>query len=55
MPVAVPKKAAPVKKAAASDDTEALEPFGEQIPFADPGWYQYVSAHQVFVAISMSL
>lgn len=44
MPVAVPKKATPVKKAAASDDAEALEPFGQQIPFADPGWYQYVSS-----------
>ncbi|KAH8904542.1 acyl-CoA dehydrogenase [Coniochaeta sp. PMI_546] len=46
-PVAVPQKdiKKPQPKAvpqAASDsgDSEALEPFGAQIPFADPSWYQ---------------
>jgi hypothetical protein len=49
-PVAVPqkdiKKSEPkaVPQAASdSDDAEALEPFGAQIPFADPSWYQSVS------------
>jgi hypothetical protein len=25
------------------EESDALEPFGEQIPFADPSWYQSVS------------
>ncbi|KAM4064557.1 cytochrome b5-like heme/steroid binding domain-containing protein [Hirsutella rhossiliensis] len=34
--------AAPKKQATSShdDDSEPLEPFGHQIPFADPAWYQ---------------
>jgi len=50
MPVAVPQKASkkPESKAvpqaaSASGESEALEPFGAQIPFADPSWYQSVS------------
>jgi hypothetical protein len=48
MPVAVPKKEAPKPKAASSavaapaEQSEALEPFGQQIPFGDPSWYQSV-------------
>lgn len=44
MPVAVPKK--PVAKAAAkpkAGEEDPIEPFGEQIPFSDPNWYQGVS------------
>lgn len=38
------KPAAPVKKEASQDkDSEPLEAFGQQIPFADPSWYQNVS------------
>ena len=50
MPVSVPKNEAPKPKAASSADaapaeqSEALEPFGQQIPFGDPSWYQSVSA-----------
>ncbi|KAB5526394.1 acyl-CoA dehydrogenase/oxidase [Coniochaeta sp. 2T2.1] len=47
MPVAVPAKETkkPSPKAVPSaasghGESEALEPFGAQIPFADPGWYQ---------------
>lgn len=48
-PAAAPK---PVKKTAevvvkqtsSEDDDEALDPFGAQIPFADPSWYQSVSS-----------
>lgn len=51
MPVAVPQKEVkkPEPKAVpqtTSEDSEALEPFGAQIPFADPGWYQSVSDRQ---------
>lgn len=44
MPVSVPKKATPIKKPAAGEDQDALEPFGEQIPYSDPSWYQSVSS-----------
>ncbi|KAK5661771.1 hypothetical protein OQA88_9872 [Cercophora sp. LCS_1] len=45
VPVAVPKKETPKPKASAgtaapAEESEALEPFGQQIPFGDPGWYQ---------------
>ncbi|KAJ9145471.1 Acyl-CoA dehydrogenase [Pleurostoma richardsiae] len=46
IPAPVPAPAPAAKKAAAptpatvSEDAEALEPFGSQIPFADPNWYQ---------------
>ena len=47
----LPKKvAAPAAAAAASssqEEAEALEPFGQQIPFADPNWYQGVSVFPV--------
>ncbi|KAL2171750.1 hypothetical protein VTG60DRAFT_1748 [Thermothelomyces hinnuleus] len=45
-PAPAPKKAAPKPKPAAAaaaapaEEAEALEPFGLQIPFADPSWYQ---------------
>lgn len=44
-PAAAPapaKKAAPkaVAKSTNQEESEALEPFGAQIPFADPSWYQ---------------
>ena len=50
-PAPAPKKAAAPKKPATATSTEAaktdasepLEAFGEQIPFADPSWYQNVS------------
>lgn len=45
-PAPAPKKAAP--KPASTDtkvaSAEAQDPFGELIPFADPAWYQGVSA-----------
>ena len=47
-PAAVPKKEVSKPKptsatAAPAEQSEALEPFGQQIPFADPSWYQSVS------------
>lgn len=33
-----------VRKTASEGDAEALEPFGAQIPFSDPNWYQGVSS-----------
>ena len=47
-PAPAPKKEAPKPKAAAAasapeEEAEALEPFGQQIPFSDPSWYQGVS------------
>jgi len=43
-PTPAPKKEAPKPKptaaAAPAEEAEALEPFGEQIPFSDPSWYQ---------------
>lgn len=35
--------AAAEKEVSSSDDDGPLEPFGPQIPFADPSWYQGVS------------
>lgn len=58
MPVAVPKKEAPKPKAASSavaapaEQSEALEPFGQQIPFGDPSWYQSVSTRPLPIFIS---
>lgn len=54
IPVAVPQKETkkPDAKAVpqtASEDSEALEPFGAQIPFADPSWYQSVSDFHIFL------
>lgn len=43
MPVAVPKKAAAPVQPKSEEEAEPLEPFGAQIPFADPAWYQGVS------------
>ncbi|KAK0725437.1 acyl-CoA dehydrogenase/oxidase [Lasiosphaeris hirsuta] len=43
MPVAVPAKTAAKPAAAAATpagESEALEPYGQQIPFGDPSWYQ---------------
>ncbi|RDA84972.1 hypothetical protein CP532_3891 [Ophiocordyceps camponoti-leonardi (nom. inval.)] len=37
---APPPKAAPAKTSGHEAVSEALEPFGHQIPFADPAWYQ---------------
>lgn len=46
-PAPTPKKEAPKPKPAAAaapaEEAEALEPYGEQIPFSDPSWYQGVS------------
>lgn len=49
LPVAAPKSV-PAKKPVtpkSEDEAEALEPFGEQIPFSDPSWYQGVSSFQL--------
>lgn len=56
MPVAVPKK--PVAKAAAkpkAGEEDPIEPFGEQIPFSDPNWYQGVSRALLYSAPSLLL
>ncbi|KAH6971680.1 acyl-CoA dehydrogenase/oxidase [Ilyonectria sp. MPI-CAGE-AT-0026] len=37
---APPKAVAVVEKEESSDESEPLDAFGEQIPFADPSWYQ---------------
>lgn len=44
-----PQKALAVNKkdASSSEEPEALEPFGDQIPFADPSWYQSVSTSRL--------
>jgi cytochrome b involved in lipid metabolism len=50
-PTPAPKKEASKPKAAAAAPTETaepLEPFGQQIPFADPSWYQSVSSKRSF-------
>ena len=51
MPVAAPKKKAPpseVTKTATAEESEALDPYGDGIPFADPNWYQSVSLAHFF-------
>lgn len=41
---APPKAVAAVEKEeSSSEESEPLDAFGEQIPFADPSWYQSVS------------
>ena len=37
------------REASSSEESEPLEPFGHQIPFADPSWYQNVSLHMAYV------
>ncbi|KAJ4190588.1 hypothetical protein NW767_011208 [Fusarium falciforme] len=40
-PAATPKAVAAAEKAASSsEEADALEPYGDQIPFGDPSWYQ---------------
>lgn len=36
------------QEASSSEESEPLEPFGHQIPFADPSWYQNVSFPYAF-------
>ena len=38
-----PKPTKAAEPAAEKEPSEALESFGDQIPFADPSWYQNVS------------
>lgn len=40
--------AAAEKEAASSEESEPLDAFGDQIPFADPSWYQSVSSWTFF-------
>jgi hypothetical protein len=42
-PAAVSGAVAPMPTAAAEDEAEALDPFGDIVPYADPSWYQSVS------------
>ncbi len=39
---------APAPGPAAAEESEALDPYGSLIPFADPSWYQSVSTHTAF-------
>jgi len=43
-PKAVAKPAATI--APAEEEAEPLEPFGDQVPYADPSWYQSVCHFQ---------
>lgn len=48
-PAAAPKAAAQTPVVSKShEDSEPLEPFGAQIPFADPAWYQGVNGPAYF-------
>ncbi|KIW20741.1 hypothetical protein PV08_01319 [Exophiala spinifera] len=40
VPQAEPGTVAPAPGPSASEETEALDPFGDLIPFGDPNWYQ---------------
>jgi hypothetical protein len=42
IPTPAPKDGKPVSTAT-EEEAEALEPYGAQIPFGDPNWYQGVS------------
>jgi hypothetical protein len=42
-PQAEPGTVAPAPGPSASEEAEALDPFGSLIPFGDPSWYQGVS------------
>jgi hypothetical protein len=41
-PEAPKTTAQPAAPAASEEEAEAMEPFGQLIPFSDPGWYQGV-------------
>lgn len=43
-PKPAPKKETPAAAPTEAEQSEALEPYGQQIPFGDPAWYQSVSA-----------
>lgn len=56
-----PAPAAVVKKEPAkpivrknNEESEALDPFGEMIPFGDPGWYQSVSCPGLIVTFGLA-
>jgi predicted heme/steroid binding protein len=60
---AAPVPAAPTPKtvktverevAAKEEEAEALEPFGDQIPFADPAWYQSVCSTRMIHLLQSS-
>lgn len=44
-PAAKPKPVPAAGQETHSEPTEALEPFGDQVPFSDPSWYQNVRSN----------
>lgn len=48
-PKATPAASKAVTKNANQDETEALEAYGDQIPFGDPSWYQNVSCKSNYI------
>jgi len=60
MPVPVPQKQVSKPKAssgvaAPAEQTEALETFGQQIPFGDPAWYQSVSCNPYYLSVDYGM
>jgi cytochrome b involved in lipid metabolism len=51
-PAPKPKPAQKAASAQPQEESEALEPFGAQIPFSDPSWYQNVRHHLFIVILS---
>jgi hypothetical protein len=47
-PSAEPGVVAPQPTEAAAEEAEALDPYGDLIPYADPSWYQSVSSMKIF-------
>ena len=47
MPQAESGTVAPAPGPAASEESEALDPFGSLSPFGDPSWYQGVSNDEI--------
>ena len=40
---------APQPGPAAEEEVEALDPYGDLVPYADPSWYQSVSLNSLFL------
>jgi hypothetical protein len=50
-PEAAPGVVVPQPTEAAKEDAEALDPYGDLVPYADPSWYQSVSTMYCLVIV----
>jgi hypothetical protein len=55
VPAAESSTVAPAPRPVAAEESEALDPYGSIIPFADPSWYQSVFVHPESFGVCESL